>query len=335
MKRLLARTGRVVITLAVAALALALVSSLWTYYMDAPWTRDGRVRADIVNVAPDVSGLVSEVSVRDNQQIHRGDVLFAIDHVRFKLAVDQAQAVVESRRSSMKRATLDLERYNTLTDSAAASRQKQEQAAADAQIAAAQFQEALADLELAKLNLDRSTVRAPVDGAITNFSLQPGEYVAVGKGVAALVVTGSLHVEGYFEETRLPRIRIGDAVSVHLMGERCPLAGHVESIAIGTEDRERSEGLGMLANVNPTFSWVRLAQRIPVRVALDSVPQDVRLIAGRTATVVLENAYMQPSWYSHGLIGKSVAAAIPSHSETACDAVLESVARKSPPPGKS
>jgi RND family efflux transporter MFP subunit len=331
-KRVLARGGRVLTTLAVAAVAITLASSLWTYYMDAPWTRDGRVRADIVNVAPDVSGLVSEVSVRDNQQVRHGDVLFSIDRTRFKLALDQAQAVVDSRRASLRRATLDMERYNALIDSAAASRQKQEQAAADAQIAAAQLQQALADLDLAKLNLERSTVRASVDGAITNFSLQPGQYVSVGKGVAALVVTGSLHVEGYFEETRLARIRIGDAVSIHLMGEPCSLRGHVDSIAIGTEDRERSEGSGMLANVNPTFSWVRLAQRIPVRVALDSVPRDVRLIAGRTATVEVDNPFMQPSWYSHGLISRSAAAVPPSPSGTACDARADDVAAKSPSP---
>ncbi|MDR3436529.1 HlyD family secretion protein [Telmatospirillum sp.] len=318
MKRFLQGLGRVIATLTVVAIAGVVISSLWSYYIDAPWTRDGRVRADIVNVAPDVSGLVSDVLVHDNQQVHRGDVLFTIDRARFKLAVDQAQAVVESRRATLRRTTQDMDRYNSLSD-IAASRQKQEQATADTQVAAAQYQQAVADLDLAKLNLERSVVRASVDGALTNFSMQPGQYVSLGKGVAALVATSSLHVDGYFEETRLPRIHVGDAVSIHLMGETCSLRGHVESIAVGTEDRERTESADMLANINPTFSWVRLAQRIPVRVALDAVPPNAQLVVGRTATVVVENAYMQPSWYSHGLLSRSAAAAITSRTESACD----------------
>jgi multidrug resistance efflux pump len=146
----------------------------------------------------------------------------------------------------------------------------------------------LADRDVAKLNLARSEVRASVNGRITNMELLPGAYVTQGHGVMALIGSDTLRVEGYFEETKLPRIHVGDAATIRLMGEAAPLTGKVESFAGGIDDRERSAGANLLANVNPTFAWVRLAQRVPVRIALDHVPDDVRLVAGRTATVSIE-----------------------------------------------
>ena len=143
----------------------------------------------------------------------------------------------------------------------------------------------MADRDLAKLNLARSEVRASVNGRITNMDLRPGAYVSVGHGVLALIDTDTLRVEGYFEETKLPRIRIGDPATIRLMGETTALSGVSESIAGGIADRERSAGANLLANVNPTFSWVQLAQRVPVRIVLDHVPDDVKLDVGRTATV--------------------------------------------------
>jgi len=156
--------------------------------------------------------------------------------------------------------------------------------------AKAAYQQAVVDRDIAKLNLDRSEVRASVNGPMTNFELRPGVYVTAGKGVAALIDADSLHVDGYFEETKLSMIHIGDRAAVHLMGESADLIGHVEGIAGGIEDHDRSSGASLLANVNPTFSWARLAQRMPVRIALDSVPAGVQLIAGRTATVVITPA---------------------------------------------
>lgn len=290
--------GRVAATVVAVAVAVVSARALWSYYTEAPWTRDGRVRADVVTVAPDVAGLVSEVFIRDNQPVRKGDPLFTIDRSRYRLAEEQARALVESRRAMLTRARQDMNRYAALSD-AATSSQKREQATMDAEVAAAQYQQALIGLEQARLDLDRSVVRAPVNGVMANFSLQPGQYASVGKAVAALVATESLHVDGYFEETRLPRVHVGDPVTIRLMGEACPLEGHVESIAIGIEDRERADGAGLLANVNPSFSWVRLAQRIPVRIAIDAVPRDVRLIAGRTATVELHDAKTAeaPRWY--------------------------------------
>jgi RND family efflux transporter MFP subunit len=275
---------RFAVTMLAVVAAVAVGHYLWVYYMDAPWTRDGRVRADVVTIAPDVSGFATEILVKDNQQVQRGDVVMRIDRARFALALQQAQAVVAGRKASLEQAELDLKRYNDLT-TAAVSQQKKEQVLATQRLAKASLDQAVADQAIAQLNLDRSEVHAPVSGRISNMDLRPGTYVTAGKGVMALVDTASLHVDGYFEETKLSRIHVGDPVYIHLMGDAAKLTGHVESIAAGIEDRDRTEGSNLLANVTPTFSWVRLAQRVPVRIALDPVPDGAMLVAGRTATV--------------------------------------------------
>lgn len=275
---------RFAVTMLAVVAAVAVGRYLWVYYMDAPWTRDGRVRADVVTIAPDVSGFATEILVKDNQQVQRGDVVMRIDRARFALALQQAEAVVAGRKASLEQAELDLKRYRELT-TAAVSQQKQEQVLATQLLAKASLDQAVADQAIAQLNLDRSEVHAPVSGRISNMELRPGTYVTAGKGVMALVDTASLHVDGYFEETKLSRIHVGDPVHIHLMGDSTKLTGHVESIAAGIEDRDRAEGSNLLANVTPTFSWVRLAQRVPVRITLDPVPNDAMLVAGRTATV--------------------------------------------------
>lgn len=284
MKAAFALLGRFAVTALAVAAAVVVGSYLWIYYMDEPWTRDGRVRADIVAVAPDVSGFVTEIMVRDNQQVRRGDIIFRIDRARFALALQQADAVIAGRRASLDQAESDLKRYRGLTTDAI-SQQKQEQVLATQLQAKAAYDQAVADRAVAQLNLDRSEIHAPVNGTISNLDLRPGTYVSAGKGVMALVDSDTLHVDGYFEETKLPRIHVGDRVAIRLMGNAVPLTGHVESVAAGIEDRDRGEGATLLANVNPTFSWVRLAQRVPVRISLDAIPADGTLVAGRTATV--------------------------------------------------
>nr|WP_042673735.1 HlyD family secretion protein [Methylobacterium sp. B34] len=286
MPRLLALSFRLLVTLGTVAAAIVVGLALWDYYMEAPWTRDGRVRADVVQVAPDVSGLVTEVLVADNQVVKRGDVLFRIDPERFDLALRQAEAVVEGKQATAVRAAADYVRYQKLSD-AAASQQRVEAARATDLEARAAYGQAVADRDLAKLNLERSAVKAAVNGRITNMELRPGTYVSTGRGVMALIDSDTLRVEGYFEETKLPRIHVGDKASVRLMGETSTLNGRVESFAGGIEDRERTAGSNLLASVNPTFAWVRLAQRIPVRIKLDDVPDETRLVAGRTATVAV------------------------------------------------
>ncbi|MFS8051664.1 HlyD family secretion protein [Rhizobium sp. BR 317] len=274
--------GRIAVTLVFVAAAVFVGRQLWGHYMDEPWTRDARLRADVVGIAPDVSGLVSEVLVKDNQIVKKGDVLFRVDRDRFSIALAQADAALEGAKATLDQAQRESARQQRLGD--AASVQQKEQAQTAEEQAQAALGQATANRALAQLNLDRSEVKATVNGSVSNLSLRPGDYVTAGTAKVALIDADSLRVEGYFEETKLPRIQIGDEVSIHLMGQTEKLTGHVESIATGIEDRERTSG-SLLANITPTFSWVRLAQRVPVRIALDKVPDDTKLIAGLTATV--------------------------------------------------
>ena len=286
-RRLLLNSGRPLMTLLIVAVALVAGRFLWAYYQEAPWTRDGRVRADVVTIAPDVSGLVSQVLVHDNQPVRRGDELFRIDPDRFELALAQADAALASRKAQMDEANRESARFEQLNQ-LSVSKENQQQRQTNAEAAAAAYRQALADRAVAQLNLQRSIVTSPVDGSVTNVALEPGDYVTTGKGVMALVDSATLRIEGYFEETKLPRIHIGDRVQVRLMGQPQMLTGRVESIAAGIADRERTDSPDLLANINPTFNWVRLAQRVPVRVKPDPVPAGVRLVVGRTATVTIE-----------------------------------------------
>ena len=293
MKTLASYSLRVAVTAVAVAVAAVVGWQLWTYYMDAPWTRDGRVRADVVQVAADVSGLVSEVLVHDNETVKTGQVLFRIDPLRFQYALQQAEAVVSNRQAAAQEAAREMSRYTSLSNLAASQEVKEQRSAGSAEAAAA-YQQAMADRDVAKLNLARSEVRASVNGLVTNFDMRPGNFIDAGKPVFALIDTDSLHIDAYFEETKLPRITIGHPARVYLVGESATIEGHVESIAGGIADRERQGSADLLANVNPTFSWVRLAQRVPVRIALDHVPPNVRLVTGRTATVVVLPTGSQP-----------------------------------------
>ena len=284
MKNFFAPVGRVLLTVVVVVVAIGVGWQLWSYYMLEPWTRDGRVRADVVTVAADVSGLISDVFVHDNEKVTKGQQLFRIDQRRFQYALDQAKADVASRQVTLDQAKRDLDRSKSLTTAAVTVQQvEQRQQAVD--VDQAELDAANAALEVARLNLERSTVVAPVNGIVTNFDLRPGRYVNAGAAVFALIDSDTFRVEGYFEETKLRRIRIGEDATIKLIGDPRLLSGHVESIAYGIEDQNRSTSNELLAFVNPTFSWVRLAQRIPVRIKLDNVPPDLLLVAGRTATV--------------------------------------------------
>jgi multidrug resistance efflux pump len=287
LRRLAHTAARPALTLLIVVVALVAGRSLWVYYQEEPWTRDGRVAADVVTIAPDVSGLVTQVLVKDNQPVKRGDVLFRIDPDRFELALAQADAAVASRKAQMDEAARESARSERLNN-LSVSQETQEQRQTSAEATAAAYRQAVADRAVAALNLQRSAVASPVDGTVTNVGLEPGDYVSTGKPVMALVDSATLRVEGYFEETKLPKIHPGDPVRVQLMGEPHVLTGRVESVAAAIADRERSDSADLLANINPTFNWVRLAQRVPVRVKLDAVPPTVQLVVGRTATVAVE-----------------------------------------------
>jgi multidrug resistance efflux pump len=275
--------GRVGITLLVTAGAVYAGWQMWRHYEVEPWTRDGRVKAYVVQVAPDVTGQVTRVYVHDNQQVHAGDPLFDIDRARFELALRQSEAQVTAAQAALAQALRENRRNTELDDLVSEETREQGQTRGDQ--ARAALAQAIVNRDTAKLNLERTRVIAAVNGTVTNLDLREGAYASAARPVMAVVDSGSFYVEGYFEETKLPGIQLGDKVEVTLMGTGQPIGGHVESFAEGIADRDRSTGANMLPNVNPTFNWVRLAQRIPVRIALDQVPAGMRLVAGQTATV--------------------------------------------------
>lgn len=283
MKSLLSLVGRYALTLCAVAAATLLAFMMWKHYAQSPWTRDGRVRADVVQIAPDVSGPVIRVAVRDNQWVNRGDVLYAIDPHWLTLAVASAQAEVESRRHEMVMRQ-DAARRRAQIKAAISSEDLQQTGSA-ANVAVANYHGALAALELAELNLSHATVRAPVSGYITHLRLRPGDYATAGETKVAIVDAHSFWVVGYFEETKLRHIRVGDTAHIVLMGYEPVIAGHVESIGHGIGDNnDETGGLG-LPDVEPTFSWVRLAQRVPVRIHIDALPKGIELVAGLSASV--------------------------------------------------
>lgn len=304
---------RVGLTLVLLLAALLGARALIGHYQADPWTRDGRVRADIVQVAPDVAGTITAVFVRHDQHVHKGDALFQIDPARFDLAVEQARSQLlqaqadagraraaiahvgvtlgEARREAARNQGLgDLVARETTEQSlakvgegqASADEARSALAAAEAKVAAARNA-----LDLAQFNRTRTRVTAPMDGELSDVALRVGDYVNVGSPVLALIDSASLRVEGYFEETKLPRIHIGQAATIRLMGEDRALSGHVVSVAGAIEDHDRMGTSRLLPAINPTFSWVRLPQRVPVRIQLDRAPAEVALIAGRTASVTL------------------------------------------------
>lgn len=285
----------VLFTLLVVCLALILGRLLWVHYMNDPWTRDGRVRAEVITIAPDVAGLVTEIAVRDNQWVNKGDLLLQIDPEHYEIAVHQAEASVAARKATLAMRQQNARRRADI-DSLVVSRENREDASSAALAAEADLRQAQAQLESARLNLKRTRVLAPVDGYVTNLSVFRGDYAAAGAPKLAVIDAHSFWVYGYFEETKLPHVRVGAAAEMRLMSGQT-LQGHVESIARGIYDRDNPQSRELTADVNPTFNWVRLAQRVPVRIALDPLPEGLLLAAGTTCTVVLEDVRGERSWW--------------------------------------
>ena len=277
----------VLITLATIALAVLLGWAMWNVYMGAPWTRDATVRSYVVTMAPEVAGRVVELSVRDNQFVHKGDLLMVIDPTDYRIAVALAEAQVAQTKATADNALVQSARREKLTDLAVSDETKQTfkttWLSADAS-----HRQALANLEQARVKLERTRIVSPVNGYVTNLLAQFGDYANAGQNLISLVDANSFWVDGYFEETNLHRIHVGDPASIKLMGTSEIIRGHVDSIARGINvSNAQPNGQG-LATVNPIFTWVRLAQRIPVRVHIDQVEPGVILSAGMTATVQIE-----------------------------------------------
>ncbi len=318
-------------TLLVFLLAILVGAALWKHYMYSPWTRDGRVRAEVVKIAPDVAGLVTSVNVIDNQFVHQGQVMLVIDQARYQLTLNQMRANLAASQANVEAAVANIaaakaavvakqadyqmyreqsERRQRIPQGTVISAEARSNAVAIARAAEASWHQAQATLgqaeashqqalaaqaqaeaavATAELNLRRTEVHAPVDGYATNVTVRVGDYASAGAQRMALIDSHSFYLYGYFEETKLPRLRKGDPVDIRLMAGGIHLKGTIIGVARGITDRDNPTGSDQLANVNPTFNWVRLAQRVPVRISIDpsQMPKGMVLSAGMTATVVV------------------------------------------------
>jgi multidrug resistance efflux pump len=280
---------RVLLTLIVLVAAGVLSYDMARYYLYSPWTRDARVRANVVTVAPDVSGYVDDIRVRNDQFVHKDDVLFVIDQDRYRLALADAEATLGARHAQYLMLLAQYERRSKLTVGSSISIENLDNARRQSESAAASYQQAIASRDTAALNLKRTEVRASVNGFITNLNLAKGTFASQGTPVMALIDSDSYRVEAYFEETKIPHIKAGASAEIHLMDGTPALVGTVLGIARGITDQDNPNGPQLLSSVNPTFTWVRLAQRIPVTLHLTHVPPGVLVSAGMTCTVVMKD----------------------------------------------
>jgi RND family efflux transporter MFP subunit len=281
---------RIVVTLATIALAVPLSMTMWKHYMEAPWTRDSTVRVYVITMAPEVSGRIVSRPVADNQYVHKGDLLLTIDPTDYRIAVSLAEASVRQAQVNARVAAREATRRQKLIDLAAVAVEQQQRYAAEAAAADAQLQQAVANLSQARVNLDRTQIRSPVNGWVTNLLANPGDYAHIGQSQISVVDADSYWLDGYFEETKLAKIRVGDAAKIKLMGYRQILYGHVSGVARAINVPNAQPNQEGVATVNPIFTWVRLAQRIPVHIHIDAVPDGVVLVAGMTATVQIDPA---------------------------------------------
>jgi RND family efflux transporter MFP subunit len=314
-------------TLAAVAVAALLGWWAWQYYMGTPWTRDGTVRAYVVKVAPQVAGEIVSLPIADNQFVRKGDLLMLIDPRNYSIAVRQAQAAVEQAQAVADNARAEMIRREKLTDIAVTMEERQTYIS-QATTAEANYQSALANLEQARVNFKRTQVRSPVNGYVTNLSAQLGDYADVGVLQLSLVNSDSYWIDAYFEETALSRIREGDAATIKLMGYTPLLRGRVQGLARGINVPNAAPDASGLASVNPIFTFVRLAQRVPVRIHIDEVPDGVKLVAGMTATVQIEPYRAPPiSGSKPSSADMSKAAPEPASLETLADAATPVEAR--------
>ncbi|AWB25453.1 HlyD family secretion protein [Methylobacterium currus] len=286
------RLLRILATLVVLALAAAAALIVWQYYVTAPWTRDGRVRVQVASVAPQVSGQIVELRVVDNQLVRKGDVLYVIDPFDFKIALDSAKADVENRAADLQVKRAQAARREALTTVSTSIEEKQ-QFAGTAKQAEAAFAQAQAQAAQAEINLKRTEVRSPVNGYVTNLLLRVGDYATAGTRNISVIDADSYWIDGYFEETKMDHIRVGDPATAALMGYAAPIRGRVDSITRGISTPNAAASTQGLPSVDPVYTWVRLAQRVPVRIRIEQVPPDLALVAGMTATVSV-GAYAEP-----------------------------------------
>ena len=291
-----ARLFSYLITLIIVGLALWAAVSLYVRYIEHPWTRDGQIRANIVGIAPRVSGPIIHVAVHDNQQLRKGDLLFEIDPSDFQAQVDIAAGHVQNDEATLKQQQQNLQRQTQLYQTHVTAQQDFQNAQDSFAAVRAQLTSAKASLELAELNLGYTKVFAPVDGYVTNMNTSEGTYVTAGVQLMALVDTSSFWIAGYFKETQLPHIQVGQKAIVTVMGrENHPFEGVVRSVGWGVfvQDGSDSTSTALLPSVSQTIDWVRLPQRFPVRIqVLASSPVPLRI--GQTVSVAMTSEVEPP-----------------------------------------
>lgn len=285
MKALIRKIARYAITILLVIIAVVIIFRAWVFYTESPWTRDARFAADVVAISPDVTGLITEVPVHDNQLVKKGDTLFVVDRPRYQKALDQAQADVEYYQALVSEKRREAGRRNQLGTSAM-SREAIEQSNNDLQTSEHQLAKSVATRDLAKIDLERTTVKAPSDGWVTNLNVYQGEFITRGSVAVALVQEHSFYVLAYLEETKLHGVEKGFRAEVTPLGSNIVLRGTVDSVAAGVTNSSSSVDNKGMATVDSNLEWVRLAQRVPVRIRLDQQPGN-RFPAGTTATVVI------------------------------------------------
>jgi RND family efflux transporter MFP subunit len=282
------RIIRYLVTLAVVAVAAYTLVRMFEDYLFHPWTRDGQVRAQVIRITPRVSGPIVELPVTDNQFVRKGDLLFRIDPRTFELAVEQAEAKLQQAKASAVVALDQADRGRDLhrRDKGAISEQALVRKENRLLQADADVEVAKANLNKARLDLEFTEVRAPVDGYVTNLKLRYGSQTVANQPAVALVDVNSFWVHGFFKETQISNISPGNRAVVKLMTypDR-PIEGEVENMGWGIAQQDGSSDADLLPTINPSFDWIRLAQRIPVRIRLNEIPDGVELRVGTTASV--------------------------------------------------
>jgi multidrug resistance efflux pump len=280
------RAARIAATLLIFAAALLGALVVWSYYVTAPWTRDGSVRVQVANVAPQVSGQITEVRIVDNQAVRKGDVLYVIDPFDYRVKLASAKSSVKQAAADYQVKREQAKRLLALGD-AATTAQSQQQAVGSADAAEASFQQAQQQQAQAEIDLQRTQVRSPVNGFVTNLLMRVGNYAPAGTTNVSVIDTDSYWIDGYFEETKLGRICVGDRAEAQLMGFGAPIVGRVDTITRGIAVSNATASTQGLPSVNAVYTWVRLAQRVPVRIRITEVPPGIPLVSGLTATVTL------------------------------------------------
>jgi len=290
--------GKRLATLGIAAVAIVVAIATWQEYVAAPWTRNGNVRVQVANVAPRVSGHIIDVEVNDNQFVHKGDTLYRIDPFDFETAVRLAKASVDQAAADLEQKRVASDRRQHLTDLATTPEEQQTYAAAAAESKSA-FDAAQQQLAQAQVNLQRTTINSPVDGYVTNLLLRVGDFATAGMANVSVIDSDSFWIDGYFEETKMARICVGDVAEAKLMGYAVPIVGHVQTVTRGISVSNATPGTQGLPSVDPIYTWVRLAQRVPVRIAIETVPDGVPLVSGMTATVTIRQPgqVADPNWF--------------------------------------